>query len=120
MEKKYTFLLSGLLASPLLIVFGILLYNMLTKSNDKKEIFIDSILNKSIKGKVQDIRNIKERHNGLALLINNEQEGCPELDCENIIKIGDSISKEINSTEFKVYRNDSLIKVFDYNNLKFN
>ncbi len=119
MEKRYIYLLSFVVISPVIIVFGVFYYKVINNKKDRKDQFLELIINKNIKGKVEDIKNIKERHNGLALIINNEQIGCPEIDCQDFIKIGDSISKEINSTEFKVYRNNHLIKIFNYNNLKF-
>ena len=119
MKKSYIYILSIIVISPIIIVFSIFYYKVLSNKKDQKEQFLELVINKNIKGKVEDIKIIKERHNGVALIINNEQIGCPEIDCENFIKIGDSISKEIHSTEFKVYRNHHLIKIFNYNNIKF-
>lgn len=115
--KKEWWILVVVILLPMLSLFSYIGYIIFSDKRTNKEIFLDMVIPDDFHERIDSIYRIKQQHNGLVISGNNKLIGCPFIDCEKKISVGDSISKDSGSLKLKHYRNGKLLETLDYNDI---
>ncbi|QES93546.1 hypothetical protein F0358_12855 [Empedobacter brevis] len=116
MKKEWWTLLAVILL-PLLSLFSYIGYITSSDKRTNKEVFLDMVILDKFHEKIDSIYRVKKQHNGLIISGNNKSIGCPFVNCEEKLSVGDSVSKDSGSLKLEHYRDGKLLEVLDYNDI---
>lgn|SRR5690606_27497827 len=113
--KKENILISLLLLCPILVLIGVFIWGIQEKRTPR-EVFLKNQIKKEFNAKVSLIKNDKDNHYSRTMYSKDSKIVLPKI-WDNMIQVGDSISKHSGNLYLKIYRNGEMIDSLNYNDL---